>query len=184
MKRNAIAALLVVAVAVGAGAFAVGSQSQSPATVRGLEVIDSECDDGAYESRVEQRHTDGGTRVVVEDVFVGPAPDHGLDAALSEETGDYTLTLTPRETTADENRDCTGELHYRAVVFVPAEAFDLTVVHGDETHVVLGNDETDSSAESNSAARERTRTPTESVNTSVSSGAADSASSGPATTTE
>ncbi|WP_135826557.1 hypothetical protein [Halorussus ruber] len=190
MRRKAIAALLLVG-AVGAGAFVVGSESA--ATVRSVEVLDTECDDSSYQSRLEQRPTDGGTRVVVEDVFVASSPGHALDASLAEESGNYTLTLTAREETTDaERRDCAGELHYRAVVFVPTESFDLTVVHGDEDHVVLHDGESSSWSGSDSSAQgsaAESSSAAESAEGSASEGASseespeESAASEPATTT-
>lgn len=184
MKWKAIAALLLVG-AVGAGAFAVGSQSQSAATVRTLEVLDTECDDSSYQSRLEQRPADGGTRVVVEDVFVAPSPGHTLDASLAEESGNYTLTLTAREATTDaDSRDCAGELHYRAVVFVPTENFNLTVVHGDEEHVVLHDGVSSSQSGSGSSAQGSSSDGASAGGSAAgSSSAENSSASDPATTT-
>lgn len=157
-RTRTIALVLVVALAVGVSGFVAATQlTQSPPEVRSVELLGSECDDSSYQSATELRPTDGGTEIVVEDVFVGPSPSHGLNASIRDDSGEYVLTLTPVET--GDSRDCTGELHYRVVVFVPAENFYFSVVHGDETHTSVHSGSDGSSASSGSESSDSSESP-------------------------
>lgn len=75
VPRNRTLAVLLVVVFAG-GAFVATSQTAQSPEVRTLEIVETDCEDSSYESAIEQRPADGGTEIVVEDVFVGPSPGH------------------------------------------------------------------------------------------------------------